>query len=159
MFLAGARRQKQSSASSQKVVVGSHKQRYTIAHSPGIPDFLRQRSPRNYNGSTPNRGAKSRVQSTIFDQLSQVARWRNGQSVGFAINRSWFKSYSGQSYATTLGTQWYLRILLRASKFKMGKLTLKLNTPVFGMVCHPKARTWYYSLPLYKIWRLWLQPF
>jgi len=33
-----------------------------------------------------------------------------------------------------------------------------LITPLLGVVCHPKART-YYNLPVCKIWQFYIQPF
>jgi len=33
-----------------------------------------------------------------------------------------------------------------------------LDHGTLGVVCHPYARTWY-SLRVYKIWWLWIQPF
>ena len=49
-----------------------------------------------------------------------------------------------------------LEIWLQLSKLKMGHLILTM--PLLWAVCYPSARTWY-SLHVYKIWLLWLQPF
>jgi len=51
----------------------------------------------------------------------------------------------------------YVGYVVQAIRSKMGYVTL--TTPIIlGVVCHSKANTWY-SLPVCKIWRLWLHLF